>query len=1260
VTARARRVVWVAGTFAALAVAAAGGFWWLVDTQRGATWGVERLGALFPGKLDVLEARGRLRGPLEVRHFTYRTEHMEITADRVQIDWNLRQLVWRRLDFHRIQADGVRVLMGASGDTPAERDSLRGPLPDLDLPVAIVVRDGVVNHLTLATLGNDSVLVLDRVTLDARSMRGDSLFVNRLAVRSKPLDLEFSGAALPRGGYPVLLRGSWTFRPEGRPAIQGTGTLAGSLDTLRVRQDLSGPFAARVDVRFFRPLRNLRYEGEVTFSELSPRTTLGSQWPAGRFGGRASLSGDLADLRSQGSLSGSSDAIGPASADFRVRRVDRVWNIESLAVRRPGSRARLLARGTVVVDSIAPRFDLQTEWSELGWPLDGAPWVSSERGTGRLAGTPRDFSIHLQALLAGRDIPPGTWTLDGRGGQGRLAIRTVVADLLDGRIVGAGSVAWNPRVSWRLSFDGTGINPGAAWPHYAGALTFTGRSEGSTGPSGPSGQILVSSLSGTLRGQTVSGRGTLTAGQGQYSLADAGLQWGPNRAEATGGFGRSWSLDWKLDAPQLAAAFPQASGSLRGQGSVRGARGSSRVTGTLAGDSLFWGRAHARAIRADADLDLSPGGVIRLDVVASKVSAGTRAAEHLILAGSGTRDQHQLRASLAGRAESTVVVLAGAFGPDEWRGEVRSFDLVHPRTSPWSLAAPARLTVIGGRVALSEFAWQSGTSRIVLAADWKRGGPWSLDSRLEGVELSLLEPMLPPRLHLTGPLQGHFTAHGTEAGQLFADVDVVPGPGQVLHSTGSGQWVATPFENASLRATADGRRTQAALATDLVGVGTVRAAFGWPAYAVARGASRQPLDGRVTLHLRDLGLLQGFTSELDATAGTLDADLGIGGTVAEPFVQGPLTLKNGSAYLPRLGLQLREGSVVATGSPGGRLAIDGRVRSGPGLLTFTGTAAMARGGNPVAKLKLSGDRVQAINTSDIKFLASPDLDVALDGNRLDVTGEVKISDGEIDVGEADDRRLVRVSDDVVFTGADTLAGTPRELRARVRLVLGDKVVVRGFGLEVRPTGSVLATDAPGLPTLGTGRLDIKDGTYNVYGQDLEVQNGSLIFGGGPIANPAIRVRASRTAADGVVAGFDVRGTVIRPDVRVFSEPAMGQSQALSYILFGKPIERGNLSEGQIASTMATTLGIPGTNLLAHGLASELGIEQARIEVGNSFQSTSLSLGTHLSPKLYIGYGMDVFEASSSLRLRYILNRLFTIEAETARQNRVDLLYTLEK
>jgi translocation and assembly module TamB len=301
-----------------------------------------------------------------------------------------------------------------------------------------------------------------------------------------------------------------------------------------------------------------------------------------------------------------------------------------------------------------------------------------------------------------------------------------------------------------------------------------------------------------------------------------------------------------------------------------------------------------------------------------------------------------------------------------------------------------------------------------------------------------------------------------------------------------------------------------------------------------------------------------------------------------------------------------------------------------------------------------------MNTRETHFLVSPDLHLALDGRRLDVSGEVTIPEGMIDYDQPVTARVVKPSADVFYSGADSVARGPLDVRSKVRVIIGDQVEVHTFGLAIKPTGSVLATDGPGLPTLGTGELDVKNGTYRIYGQELTVESGRLIFGGGPIANPAIRARASRTASDGVIAGFDVGGTLQKPDVQIFSQPAMGQSEALSYIMFGQPLEKSNLSQGQLASTMATGLGVSGSNLVAHGIASQVGIEEARVQAGSSFQNAALQLGTSLSPKLYVSYGVGLFETMSALRMRYLLSSRWTIEAETSRQNRVDFLYTVEK
>jgi translocation and assembly module TamB len=467
----------------------------------------------------------------------------------------------------------------------------------------------------------------------------------------------------------------------------------------------------------------------------------------------------------------------------------------------------------------------------------------------------------------------------------------------------------------------------------------------------------VSRLGGTLRSQPISGLGTVTASAGQYSARQAWLQWGPNRVDANGEFGRRWSLDWKLDAPRLVAAMPEASGALRGTGSVRGAPGRMRVIANVTGDSLFMGRMHAGSLRANGDVNLAPGGAIAVNATATELSVGDHVASHLELAASGTRDQHQIRAAVAEREDSTVAVLVGGYGSGAWRGQIRSLDSVHPRAGRWSLAGPAPLVATREQVAVQNLVWQSGTSRITVNAAWSPSGAWNVDSRFDQVALTLFEPLLPPRIRLTGTMQGQARARCTADHHIFADVDIVPGPGEILYMTPTGQWIPNQFDNAALRAAADGGRIHGTFQADLVGNGTVRAEVGSPAYA----AAATPVDGHVTIRLRDIGMLQGFTNDLASTAGSLDADLVVGGTMEQPYVQGPVHLRNASADLPRLGLQLREATVEATGSPGGRLAIHGSVLSGGGRLLIDGTAAVTGNAEAVAHVTIKGDLVQTMN-----------------------------------------------------------------------------------------------------------------------------------------------------------------------------------------------------------------------------------------------------------------------------------------------------------
>jgi translocation and assembly module TamB len=142
----------------------------------------------------------------------------------------------------------------------------------------------------------------------------------------------------------------------------------------------------------------------------------------------------------------------------------------------------------------------------------------------------------------------------------------------------------------------------------------------------------------------------------------------------------------------------------------------------------------------------------------------------------------------------------------------------------------------------------------------------------------------------------------------------------------------------------------------------------------------------------------------------------------------------------------------------------------------------------------------------------------------------------------------------------------------------------------------------------------------------------------------------------VVAGVNVRGTLLQPRLSFFSEPSLPQSQVVSLILAGGSLESAQNSR---AAGAGTELAAQGGAILAQQLGSRVGIEDVGLEQ-NLANETSLVLGKYLSPRLYVSYGVSLTESLNTLKLRYSLNDRWTVKTEMGEARGADLVYTIEK
>jgi len=244
-----------------------------------------------------------------------------------------------------------------------------------------------------------------------------------------------------------------------------------------------------------------------------------------------------------------------------------------------------------------------------------------------------------------------------------------------------------------------------------------------------------------------------------------------------------------------------------------------------------------------------------------------------------------------------------------------------------------------------------------------------------------------------------------------------------------------------------------------------------------------------------------------------------------------------------------------------------------------------------------------------------------------------------------------------------------KVRSEIRIVMGDDVKIDTFGLQAKLQGNV-GTTLGGEVAVGRGELSVADGKYEAYGQKLDITRGRLLFDGSPLDDPGLDITAERKIEDTNV-GLNVRGTLRAPRLSFFSEPSMSQTQILSYLIMGKPIDDLQDSQKAAVGSASNSLAFQGGGYLVSklGLTQRLGIDEVGVESNSSLSSTSptgtttntsLVLGKFLSSKLFVSYGISLTQAINTLKMRYTLSDRWVLKLEGGEVQSADVEFRVEK
>lgn len=1258
-----RRVLVVLGIATGVAALVALGFGvFLLRTTAGARWALAlESGAVPGGKLTVSGVRGSLSSPLVLEGFEYRTATLLVRVERLVVHWRLESLLRRSFHVSTLDADRVSVRQLAR---PQPASSSRpDTLPTVRLPIALSVDSLSVRGFVFIPFGQSAdsgSFALDEAHASAE-FRGDRLRVSSLRVRSRMLDADVQGELRPRGEYPMDVKFGLGLRLPEQPEYRGSGRVEGSLRSAHVTASLEQPCQATADAVLTGLPRELYLDGRLEFSGLEPRE-FSSGSPEMRLAGRIEARGTVKRFEASGRLSMRSKSLGPAEANAAIAIGGDSLRVDRLIVTVPRRRERVNVRGLLTGLGDSPRADLVAEWRDLVWPITGDTLVRSGSGRLRFTGTPSRYAIRAEGSLASAREEFGAWQVAATGDTARLDEVEFDGSLYGGHVAGAGSFAWDPLPAWSATVSADSLDPGLLWPEWPGQLGAELEVVGQMRDTTLELEARIARLDGTLRHDPISGRGTIVSSGRTWGARELRVEWGKTRLAADGVAGHDWDLTASLDTPDIGPFLDGASGSLRADLRLSGPRDRPRVGLTAQGDSLALAALRVGELRVTLDAGFNEGDPLEVDLEAHRAWIGPRPLDYVSLEGSGSASRHSLRARVEAEGDSLAIEANGGLARERWSGTIDSFELQTLSTGTWRLEAPAAVAASAREAGIDSFSVRSDSASVRGYLDWNAGEGFRARAYIAALPLKLFDRWLPADTRLEGYVNGSMEAAAERAeGPLVASVRLEQGPAMAILA-----YSATERDTIQLGQGRYEFDSDAAGARGLVAVrwdsgDHLDARVALPGFNALRpDTTHQRIEGTISLKANEISALSTWLPGLDQSRGVVSADLTIGGTTSRPDVDGELSLRDGRAQIPALGVTLQDAGLTAKFEPGHKITVEGSVRSGEGTVTLSGNADLERLDHLVANLGAKGRNFTVAKTREADVRVTPDVRVKLDGTRIDVEGQVDIPFARLVTTDKLELPVPR-SADVVFVGKEPdSARMGPKIYTRVRLVLGEDVEVRVPGFRGRPEGSILAIDEPGQVTRATGELSVDEGTYRAYGQDLRIERGRLSFGGGPITNPGLDIRASRTAGDGTVAGLQITGTAEEPILTTFSIPAMSQADALSYIMFGQPLgETGG--SGGAAAQAAGQLSLQGSDVLARGVAGKVGIQDASIESKEgSMQEASLFLGTYLSPKLYVSYGIGLFNSETTVRVRYRLSNRWSVQSESGSAPSGLVQYTGEK
>ncbi|WP_440463980.1 translocation/assembly module TamB domain-containing protein [Psychrobacter sp. ASPA161_6] len=936
-------------------------------------------------------------------------------------------------------------------------------------------------------------------------------------------------------------------------------------------------------------------------------------------------------------------------------------------------------------------------------------WQTASKNNANAKGKLNSFAVNFNGVLDAEQLPAGKLTIDASGDAQLIRIKRFRHVGAAGSIDASGTVDVRKGIAWDIKAVMNRFNLGYFLKSTPSAITGTIDTDGRWSDTQQTINIKQINLTGMLKGQPLSAKGSLAAkmrlpkdlasyfkrlqtqdAQAQYKQVNAlidslnannlVLRWGDNYITANG---NAKQLQTKINITSLDQLSNKLTGKVTGGATLSQPAGQALPTIyidlvgeriALPGFILRQGRIRGKIV----NLANSPSQLI---VSAEGLDAAGQSFKSVNASFNGTEKSHVVDLNVANEQLDIAARLKGGFNRDtlSWSGVIGK-GRVKSRYATLNQLQPAQLIVNlpnnqnGNsrelKVQLAAHCWQAADQTGKLCLREKliaspSGG--QVDVVLQKLDTSLFSVFLPKDIDWHGQINGKAVVGWQRGRPPTINTTLYSDNGKIgLLQDGDSAPISLSYKRVSLIALSVPEGLK--LRTD---INTGRGARGYAEVIVDPYKDPKPISGALVLNELNLAIFKPFFPGMRVLEGNITMAGGVGGTLDKPQFYGDVKLANGRIAMLDLPVNLRKVNVDAK-IRGTQATVDGTFNSGTGSGTLTGTVNWQQ--KLQAKLSIAGERLVLTQPPLLLAEINPDIDIIVrPGDRyVNITGAISVPSATIRPPEASEDIITQTEDVVVLDRRlignidEVLAiSKPWSINADIGVDLGDDINFRGFGAVIPLAGAINITQNGTGIMRATGVVQVSRRTnINAFGQSLELNYGQVRFNG-DVMKPNLSIEAAKTIS-GKTVGVRVKGSTESPNIIVFNNAGLTQQQAMNALVTGRIDNKSatQISEqgfkSQVTNNLAAaglSFGLSGTRNLTNQIGQAFGLQSLTVDASGGSEDTNVNVTGYVTPDLYIRYGVGVFNAQNSLSVRYQLTRRIYVEATSAAENAVDVVYS---